>query len=49
MDPRYMDSGEIEFSALHPTMQLNYEISVELNLFRLVNSLRHWGGGGGGG
>ena len=42
MDPRYKEFGEIEFSTLYPTMQLNYEMSVELNLFRLVNSLRPW-------
>ena len=42
MDPRYMNFGEVEFSTLHPTIQYKYEISVELNLFRLVNSLRNW-------
>ena len=40
MNPSYTDFGEVEFSALHPTIQLKYEISVELNLFRLVSSLR---------
>ena len=42
MDPRYTDFGGVEFSAFQPTIQLKYEISVELNLFWLVNSLRHW-------
>ena len=42
MDPRYTEFGEIEFSALHLTKQMKYEISEELNLFRLVNSLRYW-------
>ena len=42
MDPRYTDFGEVEFSALHPTLQWKFEISLELNLFRLVNSLRYW-------
>ena len=36
-DPRYTDFGEVEFSALHPKLQKKYEISLELNLFRLVN------------
>ena len=36
MDPCYTDFGEIEFSALHPTIHKRYEISEELNLFRLV-------------
>ena len=42
MDPRYTDFGEVEFSALHPTIQNRCEIRVELDLFRMVNSLRHW-------
>ena len=42
MDTRYPEFGEVEFSALHPTKQMKYEISEELNLFRLVNSLRYW-------
>ena len=42
MNPCYTDFGEVEFSALHRTIQLKYEISVELNLFRLVSSLRYW-------
>ena len=42
MDPRYTDFGEVEFSALHPIIQWKYEIRVELNLFRMVNSLRNW-------
>ena len=42
MDPRYMEFSEVEFSALHSTKQMKYEISEELNLFRLVNSLRCW-------
>ena len=42
MDPRYTDFGEVEFSALLLTIQKKCEIRVELNLFRLVNSLRHW-------
>ena len=40
MDPRYMDFGEIDFSALHPTIQKRiYIIRVEPDLFRLVNRL----------
>ena len=50
MDPRYTDFGEVEFSALHPTIHLKYEISEELNLFRLVNMSKDlvavWFGGG---
>ena len=42
MNPRYTDFGDVEFSALHPTIQLKYELSMELNLFRLVSSLRYW-------
>ena len=42
MDPRYTDFGGVEFLALHPTIQMKYDISVEMNLFRLVNNLRHW-------
>ena len=42
MDPRYTDFGEVEFSALHPTIQKRCEIRVEPDLFRMVNSLRHW-------
>ena len=42
MDPGYTDFSEVEFSAWHPTIQYKCEIRVELNLFRLVNSLRHW-------
>ena len=41
MNPRYTDFGDVDFSALHPTIQLKYELSMELNLFRLVNSLRY--------
>ena len=41
MDPHYTDFSEVEFSALHPIIQLKCEISVELNLFRLVSNLRH--------
>ena len=37
MNPRYMDFGEVKFSALHPTIHKRYEISEELNLFRLVS------------
>ena len=36
MDPRYTDFGEVEFSTSHPTIPKRYEISEELNLFRLV-------------
>ena len=39
MGPRYMDFGEVESSALHPTIQKECEIRVEPNLFRLVNVL----------
>ena len=28
MDPRYTDFGEVEFSALHPTVQKRCEIRV---------------------
>ena len=42
MDPHYTDFGEVEFSALHPTIQKRCEIRVEPDLFRLVNSLKHW-------
>ena len=42
MDPRYTEFGEVEFLASHPTKQMKYEISEELNLFRLVNSLWYW-------
>ena len=42
MDPRYMDFGEVELSALLPTIQKRCEIRVEPGLFRLVNSLRPW-------
>ena len=42
VDPRYTDFGEVEFSALHLTIQKRCEIGVELDLFRLVNNLRHW-------
>ena len=42
MDPRYTDFGEVEFSALLPTIQKRCEIRVEPALFRLVSSLRHW-------
>ena len=42
MDPRYTDFGEVELSALHPTIQKRGEIRVVPDLFRLVNSLRHW-------
>ena len=42
MDPRYMDFGEVEFSALHPIIQKRCEIRVESDLFRLVKSLRNW-------
>ena len=30
MDPRSMDFGEVELSALHPTIQKRYEIRVDL-------------------
>ena len=50
MDPRYTDFGEVEFSALHPTIHYKYEISEELSLFRLVNMSKVlaavWLGGG---
>ena len=39
MDPRYMDFGEVDSSALHPTIQKKCEIRVEPNLFRLVSVL----------
>ena len=29
MDPHYMDFGEVEFSALHPTIQKRCQISVD--------------------
>ena len=42
MDPRYTDFGEVELLALHPIIQKGCEIRVEPDLFRMVNSLRHW-------
>ena len=42
MDPCYTDFGEVEFSALHPTIQKRCEIRVESDLLRMVNNLRHW-------
>ena len=42
MDPRYTDFGEVDFSALHPTIKKRCEIRVESDLFRLVSSLRYW-------
>ena len=42
MDPRYTDFGEVEFSTLHPTIHKRCEIRAEMDLFRMVNSLRHW-------
>ena len=42
MDPRYTDFGEVEFSALHPTIQYKGRIKMEPDLFRLVKILRHW-------
>ena len=39
MDPRYMDFGEVDSSALHLTIQKKYEIRVGPDLFRLVNVL----------
>ena len=41
MDPHSTDFGEAEFSALHPTKQKRCKIKVELDLFRMVSSLRH--------
>ena len=50
MDPCYTDFGEVKFSALHPTIHSRYEISEELNLFRLVSVSKVleivWLGGG---
>ena len=50
MDPRYTDFGEVEFSALHPTIHWKYEISEELNLFKLDSMSKVlaavWLGGG---
>ena len=50
MNPRYTDFGEVKFSALHPTIHKRYEISEELNLFRLVSVSKVlatvWLGGG---
>ena len=41
MDPCYTEFGEVELSALHPTIQKKCEIRVEPDLFRMVSSLRH--------
>ena len=50
MNPRYTDFGEVKFLALHPTIHKKYEISEELNLFRLVSMSKVlaavWLGGG---
>ena len=56
MDPRYTDFGEVEFSALHPTIQKRCEIRVDP---RSITAGQHYkalavawlgrGGGGGGG
>ena len=40
MDSCYTDFGEVEFTALHPTMQKRCEIRVGPDLLRLVNSIR---------
>ena len=52
MDPRNKNFGEVDFLALHPTIQKKYDKRVEPDLFRLVNVLRlgsslvgGWGGG----
>ena len=39
MNPCYMDFGEVDSSALHPTTKKKYEIRVKPNLFTLVNVL----------
>ena len=40
MDPRYMDFGEVDSSALHPcNTKKNYGIRVDPDLFRLVSVL----------
>ena len=39
MDPRYMDFGEVDSSALHPATKKNYGIRVGLDLFRSVSVL----------
>ena len=51
MDPRYMDFGEVDSSALHPATQKNYGIRAGSDLFRPVSVLCSgsslvWGGGG---
>ena len=50
MNPRYMDFGEVKFSALHPTIHKKYGISEKLNLFRLFSVSKVlatvWLGGG---
>ena len=38
MDPRYMDFGEVDFSALHLTIKKN-DKRVEPKLFRLIKVL----------
>ena len=53
MDPRYMDFGEVDSSALHPSKKKSCGIRVGPYLFRLVSVLGGGsglvGGGGGGG